>query len=257
MPDGVWLVELAPVADPADLISAVLSVLGLREQALLYAGKPLAARLPPGHAAAPDEQADALGRLLTTLAAQRTLLVLDNCEHLIEAAATLADRILAACPQVRVLVTSREPLNITGEALWTVGPLTLPPDPAVSSDIPERTGPLAPKPTEPSPGIDAYAAVSLLVQRARAVFPEFGLTKANAPAVARICRALDGMPLAVRPGADGTRYRMLEIIRAYGQERLTEVGEHDELRRAHARHFTQLAVTRLAARSSRLRMPPE
>jgi len=344
MPDGVWLVELAPVTDPADLISAVLSVLGLREQALLYAGKPLAARLPPGQAAAPDEQADALSRMLTALAAQRTLLVLDNCEHLIEAAATLADRILAACPQVRVLATSREPLNITGEARWTVGPLTLPPDPAVSSDIPERTGPLAPRPTGAPPGIDAYASVSLLVQRARAVFPGFGLTEANAPAVARICRALDGMPLAielaaarlrtmapeqvaarldgrfqlltggsrtamprhqtlravvdwswdllddaertlwrrfsvfsggatleaaeqvcagrgisadqvldlltaladkslltVRPGADGARYRMLEIIRAYGQERLTEVGEHDELRRAHARHFTQLA----------------
>jgi predicted ATPase/DNA-binding SARP family transcriptional activator/tetratricopeptide (TPR) repeat protein len=344
MPDGVWLVELAPVTDPADLISAVLSVLGLREQALLYAGKPLTARLPPGQAAAPDEQADALGRLLTALAAQRTLLVLDNCEHLIEAAATLADRILAACPQVRILATSREPLNITGEALWTVGPLTLPPDPAVSSDTPERTGPLAPRPTGAPPGIGAYASVSLLIQRARAVFPEFALTEANAPAVARICRALDGMPLAielaaarlrtmapeqvaarldgrfqlltggsrtamprhqtlravvdwswelldeaertlwrrfsvfsggatleaaeqvcggrgisadqvldlltaladkslltVRPGADGARYRMLEIIRAYGQERLTEVGEHDELRQAHARHFTQLA----------------
>jgi predicted ATPase/DNA-binding SARP family transcriptional activator len=344
MPDGVWLVELAPVTDPADLIPAVLSALGLREQALLYAGKPLTARLPPGQAAAPDEQADALGRLLTALAAQRTLLVLDNCEHLIEAAATLADRILAACPQVRVLATSREPLNITGEARWTVGPLTLPPDPAVSSDIPERTGPLAPRPTGAPPGIDAYAAVSLLVQRARAVLPEFGLTEANAPAVARICCALDGMPLAielaaarlrtmapeqvaarlddrfrlltggsrtamprhqtlravvdwswdllddaertlwrrfsvfsggatleaaeqvcagrgisadqvldlltaladkslltVRPGPDGARYQMLEIIRAYGQERLTEVGEHDELRRAHARHFTQLA----------------
>jgi predicted ATPase/DNA-binding SARP family transcriptional activator/tetratricopeptide (TPR) repeat protein len=344
MPDGVWLVELAPVTDPADLISAVLSVLGLREQALLYGGKPLAARLPPGQAAAPDEQADALGRLLTALAAQRTLLVLDNCEHLIEAAAALADRILAACPQVRVLATSREPLNITGETLWTVGPLTLPPAPAVSSDNAERAGPLAPRPAETPPGIDACASVSLLVQRARAVFPEFRLTGDNAPAVARICRALDGMPLAielaaarlrtltpeqvaarlddrfqlltggsrtamprhqtlravvdwswdlleeperllwrrfsvftggatleavvqvcaghgigadqvlvlvtaltdkslltVRHGPDGARYQMLEIIRAYGQERLTEAGEHDELRQAHARHFTQLA----------------
>jgi DNA-binding winged helix-turn-helix (wHTH) protein len=169
MPDGVWLVELAPVADPADLTSTVLGVFGLREQPLLYGGKPLTARLPPGQAAAPDEQAAALGRLLTALAAQRTMLVLDNCEHLIEAAATLADRILAACPQVRVLATSREPLNITGEALWTVGPLTLPPDPAVSSGISERPGPLAPRPAGPPPGIDAYASVSLLIQRARAV----------------------------------------------------------------------------------------
>jgi len=344
MPDGVWLVELAPVTDPADLTSAVLGVLGLREQALLYGGKPLTARLPHDQPAAPDEPSDALGRLLTALAGQRTLLVLDNCEHLVAAAAGLADRILAACPQVRILATSREPLNITGEALWTVGPLTLPPDPAVSSDTSERAGPLAPRPTGAPPGIDAYASVRLLIQRARAVFPEFRVTDVNAPAVARICRALDGMPLAielaaarlrtmapeqvaarlddrfqlltggsrtamprhqalravvdwswdllddaertlwrrfavftggatleaaeqvcagrgisadqvldlltalagkslltVRPGADGARYRMLEIIRAYGQERLTEAGEHDELRQAHTRHFTQLA----------------
>jgi predicted ATPase/DNA-binding SARP family transcriptional activator len=344
MPDGVWLVELAPVTDPADLTSAVLSVLGLREQTLLRGGKPLTARRSPSQATAPDEQADALGRLLTALTAQRTLLVLDNCEHLVEAAAALADRILAACPQVRILATSREPLNITGEALWTVGPLTLPPDPAVSSDTSERAGVPASRPTGAPPGIDDYASVRLLIQRARAVLPGFELTEANAPAVAQICRALDGMPLAielaaarlrtmapeqvaarlddrfrlltggsrtamprhqtlravvdwswdllddaertlwrrfsvftggatlqaaeqvcagrgigadqvldlltaladkslltVRPGADGARYRMLEIIRAYGQERLTEAGEHEELRRAHARHFTQLA----------------
>jgi len=344
MPDGVWLVELAPVTDPADLTSAVLGVLGLREQALLRGGKPLTARLSPAQATAPEEQADALGRLLTALAAQRTLLVLDNCEHLVEAAAALADPILGACPQVRVLATSREPLNITGEALWTVGPLTLPPDPAVSSDISERAGVLAPTPTGAPPGIDDYASVRLLIERARAVLPGFELTEANAPAVAQICRALDGMPLAielaaarlrtmapeqvaarlddrfrlltggsrtamprhqtlravvdwswdllddaertlwrrfsiftggatleaaeqvcagrgisadqvldlltaladksllaVRQGAGGDRYGMLEIIRAYGQERLTEAGEHDELRRAHARYFTQLA----------------
>jgi predicted ATPase/DNA-binding SARP family transcriptional activator len=344
MPDGVWLVELAPVSDPADLISTVLNVLGLREQGLLYGGKPLTVRLPHGQAGAPDEQADAVGRLLTALAGQRTLLVLDNCEHLVAAAAALADRILAACPQVRILATSREPLAITGEALCTVGPLTLPPALAVSSDFPERAAVLAPGPTQPPPGIDDYASVRLLTQRARAVFPEFSVTEANAPAVAGICRALDGMPLAielaaarlrtmtpeqlaarlddrfqlltggsrtamprhqtlravvdwswdlldepervlwrrfsvftggatleavvqvcaghgigsdqvldlvtaltdkslltVRYGSDGARYRMLEIIRAYGQERLAEAGERDELRRAHAGYFTRLA----------------
>jgi predicted ATPase/DNA-binding SARP family transcriptional activator len=344
MPDGVWLVELAPVTDPADLTSAVLSVLGLREQALL-SGKSLTGWLPSDQAApAADEQAAALGRLLTALAGQRTLLVLDNCEHLVAAAAALADRILAACPQVAILVTSREPLNITGEVLWTVGPLTLPPAPAISHDFPERPGLLAPRPAQPPPGIGDYASVRLLIQRARAVFPEFSLTEANAPAVARICRALDGMPLAielaaarlrtmtpeqlaarlddrfqlltggsrtamprhqtlravvdwswdlldeperllwrrfsiytggatleavvqvcagrgigsdqvldlvtaltdksllmVRYGSDGARYRMLEIIRAYGQERLAEAGERDELRRAHAEYFTRLA----------------
>jgi predicted ATPase len=103
----------------------VLGALGLREQALLNTRR----------AAAMDEPADALGRLLAALAARRALLVLDNCEHLVAAAADLADRVLAACPRVRILATSREPLAITGEALWTVGPLTLPPDPAVSSSI--------------------------------------------------------------------------------------------------------------------------
>jgi predicted ATPase len=124
-PDGVWLVELAPVTDPAEVASAVLGALGLREQVLINTARPWAAPA--------DEQADALGRLVAALAGQRALLLLDNCEHLVASAAALADRVLAACPQVRILATSREPLNITGEALWTVGPLTLPPDPAATS----------------------------------------------------------------------------------------------------------------------------
>ncbi len=351
MPGGVWLVELAPVTDPAEVPSAVLAALGLREQALLYTRGPLGAPA--------DEQADALGRLLAALAGQRALLVLDNCEHLVAAAAALADRVLAACPQVRIMTTSREPLNITGEALWTVGPLTLPPDPAATNNMAERAGVRAAEETETATGLDAFASVRLLTQRARAVRPGFGVTAGNAPAVARICRALDGMPLAielaaarmrtmapeqvsarlddrfqlltggsrtamprhqtlravvdwswdllddaeralwrrfsfftggatleaaeqvcagpasndgashdgasndgglrpeqvldlltaladkslltVRHGPDGARYRMLEIIRAYGQERLAEAGERDELRAAHARYFTGLA----------------
>jgi predicted ATPase/DNA-binding SARP family transcriptional activator len=326
MPDGVWLVELAPVTDPADVTSTVLSTLGLREQTLLNARRPTAL----WSADPPDEEADALGRLLAALARQRTLLVLDNCEHLVAAAALLADRVLAACPQVRIMATSREPLNITGEALWTVGPLTLPPDPAATSLSTERAV------------VHDSASVQLLTQRARAVVPGFEVTPDNALAVATICRALDGMPLAIElaaarlrtmapeqvaarlgdrfqlltggsrtavprhqtlravvdwswdllddaeralwrrfsvftggatleaaeqvcsgsglpPGQvldlltaladkslltvqhDPPRYRMLEIIRAYGQERLAEAGESDELREAHARYFTRLA----------------
>jgi predicted ATPase/DNA-binding SARP family transcriptional activator len=326
MPDGVWLVELAPVTDPADVTSTVLSTLGLREQKLVNS-RPTT----PWNPDTSDEQADALGRLLSALARQHTLLVLDNCEHLVAAAAALADRVLAACPQVRIMATSREPLNITGEALWTVGPLTLPPDPAATSFPAERTV------------VQDSASVRLLTQRARAVVPGFEVTPDNAAAVAAICRALDGMPLAielaaarlrtmapdqvaarlgdrfglltggsrtalprhqtlravvdwswdllddaeralwrrfsvftggatlaaaeqvcsgsglragqildlltaladkslltVRHGPDGPRYRMLEIIKAYGQERLAEAGESDELREAHAQYFTRL-----------------
>ena len=204
MPDGVWLVELAPVTDPAEVTSAALAALGLREKALLYARGPLGAPA--------DEQADTLGRLLAALAGQRALLVLDNCEHLVTAVARLADRVLAACPQVRIMATSREPLNITGEALWTVGPLTLPPDPAVSSfDSAERSGLPAPATVT---SLDASAAVRLLAQRARAVSPGFEVTAANAPAVARICRALDGMPLAIELAAARMRTMAPEQVAA-------------------------------------------
>jgi predicted ATPase len=347
MPDGVWLVELAPVTDPADVTSAVLGALGLREQALLYAGRTTAS-FPPRA----EEQADALGRLLDALARQQALLVLDNCEHLVTAAATLADRVLAACPRVRILATSREPLNITGEALWTVGPLTLPPDPAVTpSFYAERRGPGVTPHLGSTAGLTGngetgrvqdFASVRLLAQRAGAVRPGFEVTEGNAAAVARICRALDGMPLAIELAAarlrtmapeqvaarladrfqlltgggrttvprhqtlravvdwswdlldeaeravwrrfaaftggatleaaeqvcsgsgisadqvldlltaladkslltvrhDPPRYAMLEIIRAYGLERLAEAGERDELRQAHAQYFLRLA----------------
>ncbi len=349
-PDGVWLVELAPVTDPAEVTSAVLLALGLREHSVFYAGR--ASATLPASAAAEQEQADPLGRLLAALARQRALLVLDNCEHLVAAAATLADRVLAACPRVRIMATSREPLNITGEALWTVGPLTLPPDPAATpSFYAERSGvtvmPEAARIAGRAGNGDAghiqdFASVRLLTQRARAVRPGFEVTGGNAAAVARICRALDGMPLAIELAAarlrtmapeqvaarlddrfrlltgggrtavprhqtlravvdwswdllddaeravwrrfaiftggatleaaeqvcsgsgiradqvldlltaladkslltvrhDPPRYLMLEIIRAYGLERLAEAGERDELRQAHAQYFLQLA----------------
>jgi predicted ATPase len=111
--------------------------------------------------------------------------VLDNCEHLIAGAADLAATILGACPDVRIIATSREPLGVTGEALWPVEPLALPPD-------------------EPAPAADGvvdYASVRLLVQRAASVRPGFTVTDENAAVIVRICRALDGMPLAIELAA--------------------------------------------------------
>ncbi|WP_344589066.1 AfsR/SARP family transcriptional regulator [Actinomadura vinacea] len=174
MPDGAWLVELAPVRDPAEAAPAALTALGLRESVLL----------PAGHGrVAVAEGGDPLDRLAAALAAKRLLLVLDNCEHLLDAAARIADRVLASCPGVRVLATSREPLGITGETLWPVEPLEPPPDGAGVT------------------GAMANPAVRLLADRAAAASPRFAVTPANVASIVRICRALDGMPLAIELAA--------------------------------------------------------
>jgi predicted ATPase/DNA-binding SARP family transcriptional activator len=186
---GVWVAELAPVADPAQVGSTVLGAFGLREQALLYPGPAIG-----GAAGGRGTEADALDRLVAALATRRALLVLDNCEHLVEAAATVADRVLAGCPGMRILATSREPLNINGETLWPVGPLELPPDRMADGR--------------------SYASVALFEQRARAVSPGFSVTAVNAEAVHRICRALDGMPLAIELAAARMRSMTAEQVAA-------------------------------------------
>ncbi|WKD33564.1 AfsR/SARP family transcriptional regulator [Streptomyces xanthophaeus] len=175
-PDGVWLVELGPLGAEADVAPAVLNALALRDQA-------------PG-------AGDPLDRLTAALRSRTALLVLDNCEHLIEAVAATADRLLGACPGLRILATSREPLGLTGEALWTVGPLALPPRDADAAQA------------------MSYAAVRLLNDRAAAARSGFAVTEENAPAVTRICRALDGMPLAVELAAARLRTMSAEQLAA-------------------------------------------
>ena len=153
--------------------------------------------------------------------------MLDNCEHLVVAAATLADRVLAGCPGMRILATSREPLNINGETLWPVGPLALPPDRAVAPDAGRRPDSALAAGSSgvgggAGPGVrpDAvaevrsYASVALFEQRARAVSPGFSVTAANAEAVQRICRALDGMPLAIELAAARMRSMTAEQVAA-------------------------------------------
>ncbi|MBB5869772.1 putative ATPase [Allocatelliglobosispora scoriae] len=157
-PDGVWMVELAPVTEGAELAQAVLGVMGAREQKLR--SDPLL-----------NELREPMDRLVATLRHKRVLLVLDNCEHLIAAVAVLADQLLGDCPELRILATSREPLGIDGEMLWPVEPLHL------------------------------AEAVRLLAERARAVLPGFVVDDANRPQVVAICRALDGMPLAIELAA--------------------------------------------------------
>ncbi|MER5700812.1 BTAD domain-containing putative transcriptional regulator [Micromonospora sp. NPDC002296] len=302
----VRLVELAGLAHGADVPQAVLSALGLRDAGLRAPAEP---------------NRDATDRLVAALAERRLLLVLDNCEHVIADAARLVARLLSACPALSVLTTSREPLGLAGEALCPVSGLTLPPP---DSSVLEARD---------------YAAVRLFTQRAADVAPDFTVTSANVEMVLRICRTLDGLPLALELAAarlralpvaevaarlddrvrllsmgsraatprhrtlravvewswdllddaerklarrltvfaGGTtvkaaervcglptvefvdaltgladksfvelsagRYRMLETVRAFCAERLTEAGEADQLHRAHAAYFLEFAWT--------------
>jgi predicted ATPase len=308
-PGGMWLAELQDLSDPELVPQRVASVLGLDDR--------------PG--LAPTQ------RLIGYLRERRALLVLDNCEHLLNASATLIDALLRECPSLQVLTTTREPLAADGETIWRIPSLSLPPEDAGEGDL-----------------MDAEA-VRLFVDRAQAARPGFALTEANGPAVADLCRRLDGIPLAIelaaarlralspqeigarlgdrfalltrdggalprhrtlrglidwshdllseperrlfarlavfpaawdlsaaeaicgaephpegtRPGdvfellrglvdkslalaephGDGTRYRMLETLRAYARERLAEAGEEDATRARHAAHYVALAET--------------
>jgi predicted ATPase/class 3 adenylate cyclase len=168
-PDGVWLVELGGLADPDLLDQTVVSTLGLPERA----DRPL------------------LDTLTAYLRERALLLLPDNCEHLIEAAAVLTETLLQNCPDVRVLATSREPLGVPGEVTWRVPSLELP-----SGD----TAHLVDDPPE---------SLVLFVERARAAEPGFTLTADNAPVVATICRRLDGLPLAIELAA--SRVRALSV----------------------------------------------
>ena len=169
----VRFVELASVTDPAEVPYAVLEAVGVREPVLTRRG---GAGLQPG--------ATPLDRLAAALADRDEILVLDNCEHVIEAAATLAGRVLAACPRMRIIATSRQPLRIEGETLSPVPPLAVPPEDVSAGE-----------------SLETYGAVRLLRDRAVAVRPDFELGAASAAAVTRICRALDGMPLAIELAA--------------------------------------------------------
>jgi predicted ATPase/DNA-binding SARP family transcriptional activator len=177
VPDGVWFVPLAPVRDGGDVPQAVLTALGPQDGA--WPGDPLeAARL------AAMEPLDRLGEVL---AERGLVLVLDNCEHVIDAAAALAGRVLEGAPGVRILATSREPLGLTGETLWPVESLPLPPPDA-------------------DPGQAAASpAVRLFTDRAAAVRPGFVIDAESAGPVVRICRALDGIPLAIELAAARVR----------------------------------------------------
>lgn len=170
-PDGVWLVELAPVAEPDRVPQAVAEALDIR--------------------GVPD--VPLVDWLLAYLRPRTALLVLDNCEHVQDACAALIERLLAGCPDLQVVATSREPLRIPGEQMWRLRPL------AVPAQARERTPTL----------LGQIAAVRLFIERAQAVLPSFHLTVENAAAVAEVCNQLEGIPLALELAA--ARIRVLTI----------------------------------------------
>jgi len=171
--DGVWFVELAPLADPALVLQTIASVLGVREQL----GMPL------------------MEACQNYLRAKQLLLILDNCEHLIATCASLADQFLHASPAMKVVASSREPLGINGETVFRVPSLALP-DPAQVTRA----------------GVAPYEAVQLFLERAIAANPKLSLTDKNAAAVAQICRRLDGIPLALELAAARVSVFSLEQI---------------------------------------------
>jgi predicted ATPase/DNA-binding CsgD family transcriptional regulator len=172
--DGVWLVELAGLREPGLVGESVVATLGLQEQ---QGGWSLAA-------------------LSDRLSDRRLLLVLDNCEHVLDACAMLADTLLKTCPDLRILATSRQPLRIAGEHCLEVAPLETP-----VSNRSTSLGVMA-----------SNDAVRLFVERAAAVYPGFRLDEANAAAVASICQRLDGIALALELAAGRLRAMSVEQL---------------------------------------------
>ena len=168
---GVWLIELGELRDGSLLVNVVAAGLGVRDQP----GRPLREVL------------------VEYLSPRELLLVLDNCEQVVDSAAELAEELLRACPGVRILATSREPLNIGGESVLRLSPLALP-------------DAKAPRTVD---GLPNYDAVVLFAERAAAAAPNFTLTNDNAAAVAKICSKVEGLPLALELAA--ARLRTLSL----------------------------------------------
>ncbi|MEP7356631.1 MAG: LuxR C-terminal-related transcriptional regulator, partial [Anaerolineales bacterium] len=160
---GVWLVELAAITDPALVPARVAAVLGVRE----------------------DPRRSIVDNLVLFLRGRQLLLVLDNCEHLLEACAQLAETLLRGAPGLKILASSREPLGIAGEAVFGVRSLPFP-DPAHLPPLAE---------------LSQYTAFSLFLDRARLVLPDYQPSEADAAAIARLCQRLDGIPLAIEMAA--------------------------------------------------------
>ena len=204
--DGVWLAELAPVVNPDDVAQAIYDGIGLRVASLLER--------------AGQSSRDVIDRLVEVLRERSAVLIVDNCEHILEAAAQVTTALLSRCPQLRIITTSREPLGVVGEALVPVPPLEQP-----SADS-----------LDPAD----YPAVRLFADRAAAVAPDFALTPDALGPVVEIVRRLDGLPLAIELAAARMRSMSVDQIAARLNDRFRLLAGGN--RAAVARHRTLRAV---------------
>src|SRR5712691_5963930 len=189
-PDGSWLVDLADTADPGLLTQRVAAALGIREEP----GRPLAATLTDA------------------LRPRRLLLILDTCEHMVDACAALVHQMLAGCPWLRLIATSREPLRVRGETAWRVPPLELPALSGGDDGIAE---------------LAEHEAVRLFAERAAAVRPGFTLGQGNVHSVVQLCRTLDGVPLAIELAAARVSALSVEQIAARLDDRFQLLASGD------------------------------
>jgi non-specific serine/threonine protein kinase len=166
--DGIWLIDLAPLADPERVTHTIAAVVGIREVT----------------------QEPIMVTLIRVLAPKRALLVLDNCEHLVDACARATQELLARCPHLTIVVTSREALRIAGEVTWRVPSLSVPPPNARPASTADPVSFLAP-----------FEAAQLFLARTLAIRPSFAVVSSNVRAIAEICRRLDGIPLAIELAA--------------------------------------------------------
>ncbi len=173
---GAWLAELGDTDDPAMVASRVAAAIGIREEPDRPLAETLTEALKPRH----------------------LLLVLDTCEHVVDASAALVQQLLAGCPGLRVIATSREPLRVRGETVWRVPPFALP---AAASAV-------------PAAALMRHEAIRLFAERAAAVRPGFVIGAENRDAVVRLCRTLDGVPLAIELAAARARALSVEQIAA-------------------------------------------
>ncbi len=187
--DGVYVVELGDLWEPDLIVSRMAALIGVDGET----GRPLR-----------DTLADALET-------RQALIMLDNCEHLVDACAAVCQRLLASCPGLRIVATSQEPLRIPQESVWQVAPLAVPPPDALRGAA-ELAG---------------FEAAQLFADRAAAARPGFAITERNAMAVAAICRALDGVPLAIELAAARVTVLSAEQIAARLGDRFTLLGSGD------------------------------